>query len=119
MRRHRMRLSHATRYFAKQSVDRCPFGHQNARMVKTKWLDTPFAAGVVQLCSRPEMFTRSFHADRFLRSVWGTEPFLDYCRRHRLSVEHFHILRDGASTCRRWAAALAQLSPNQRTQVET
>ena len=33
------------------------------------------------------MFLRPFHPNRFLQSVYGTEPFLDYCRLREIPIE--------------------------------
>ena len=35
----------------------------------------------------PAMFSRPFHPNRFLRSVYGTEPFIAYCRERRIAFE--------------------------------
>lgn len=64
------------------------------------------------------MFTRPFHPDRFLRSVYGTEPFLDYCRQRRIAFEQTLSAALGPGDTRRWAAALAELPHERHAQVE-
>lgn len=64
------------------------------------------------------MFTRPFHPDHFLRSVYGTEPFVDYCRHHHIVFEQAPATRLQTADVRRWVAALAQLSREQHAQVE-
>jgi hypothetical protein len=63
------------------------------------------------------MFTRIFHPATFLQSVYGTDPFVDYCRARFLPFEQGSSpLRE--EDARRWAATLAQLSHDEHAQVE-
>lgn len=64
------------------------------------------------------MFTRTFHPDRFLRSVYGTQPFADYCARRGLPFEQTLSAPLQASDARRWTAVLAQLSHDEHARVE-
>lgn len=64
------------------------------------------------------MFSRHFHPDRLLRSVYGTEPFTDYCRLRGIAFAQtpHGVPRD--DVFRRWRQALGQLPPGEQTQVE-
>lgn len=64
------------------------------------------------------MFTRAFHPDRFLRSVFATEPFAEYCQRRRIQFAHGTDRSPSAADARRWLAAIARLSPRTRARVE-
>ena len=33
------------------------------------------------------MFTRTFNARQFLRTVYGTEPFVEFCRSRNIALE--------------------------------
>src|SRR5436305_1230756 len=66
----------------------------------------------------PAMFTRRFHPDRFLRSVYGTQPFVDYCRQRHIAFEQTLSTSPGAADLQRWSAALSQLSHEEHAQVE-
>jgi hypothetical protein len=63
------------------------------------------------------MFSRPFDPSGFLRSVHSTEPFLDYCRERNVSFLQTPLASQTEDPCR-WAAALAQLPPDQRARVE-
>lgn len=64
------------------------------------------------------MFTRTFHPDRFLRSVYGTEPFAAYCARRGLPFEQTLSQPLQKEDARRWTAVLAQLSHEEHARVE-
>ncbi len=66
----------------------------------------------------PAMFARLFQPEQFLRSVYGTEPFADYCRRRNIPFEQTLSSPPWPGDHRRWAAALAELSHEQHAQVE-
>ena len=55
------------------------------------------------------MFTRTFHPDRLIRTLAGTEPFADYCRARGITLEPTLSAVGPADAARRWKAALAQL----------
>lgn len=64
------------------------------------------------------MFVRTFRPDRFLRSVYGTEPFVDYCRdRHIPFLQTADAVMQAADVPR-WTDALRQLPAEQQVQVE-
>jgi hypothetical protein len=62
------------------------------------------------------MFTRTFHPDRFLKAVQGTEPFAEYCRRRGLAMLAGEW-QEG-TMLRAWKAALQQLSTPAQAIVE-
>src|SRR4051794_28355116 len=64
------------------------------------------------------MYAGAFDSDRFLRSVYGTEPFIDYCRRR--CIPFTQVLAGGMprGECRRWTAVQAQLSREQQDRIE-
>jgi hypothetical protein len=64
------------------------------------------------------MFSRPFHPDRFLRSVYGSEPFIAYCRERRIAFEQSPTLPLQKEDARRWTAALAELPREQHAQLE-
>lgn len=64
------------------------------------------------------MFTRPFHPERFLHSVYGTEPFADYCRQRRIPFKQRQGTLPGPGDARTWAAVLAQLPHEQHALVE-
>ena len=64
------------------------------------------------------MFTRPFHGVRFLRSVYGTEPFADFCRELRIVFPQDASSPPKKEDARRWAAALAELPHEQHVVVE-
>lgn len=64
------------------------------------------------------MCTLEFHRGRFLRFVYGTKPFVEYCQERRIP---FAQEPDGLPTLvdlQRWAEALARLSPEEQLRVE-
>jgi hypothetical protein len=65
------------------------------------------------------MFVRNFHLDRFLGSIYGTEPFVEYCGQRNIAFEHpapGPLMHE--EDYRRWLSALAQLTSEQQIQVE-
>lgn len=63
------------------------------------------------------MFTRTFHPDLFLRSVYGTEPFVDYCRRRGIAFEQNRSSYPDDAPAR-WTAALNALASERQARVE-
>ncbi len=64
------------------------------------------------------MDTFAFDADQFLRSVYGTEPFIDYCRCRGIPFTQVPEGGMPRGDWRRWNNVLAQLSREQRERVE-
>jgi hypothetical protein len=64
------------------------------------------------------MFSRPFYPDHFLRSVYGTESFGDYCRDRKIPFEQGASASAKPGDCRRWTAALSQLPHDRHAQVE-
>ncbi len=64
------------------------------------------------------MFTRTFHPDRFLRSVYGTQPFVDYCERRGLPFAQTLAKPLETEDARRWMATLAELPHDEHARVE-
>lgn len=64
------------------------------------------------------MFTRPFRPARFLRSVFGTEPFVDYCGQRRIAFTQEPSAPLEAEDARRWTAALAELPHDRHALVE-
>jgi hypothetical protein len=65
------------------------------------------------------MFTRDFQPEAFLRSVFGTEPFLDFCRERAIAFAQIPNGTLRPQDIPRWTAALSQLPRAQQFQVET
>ncbi len=65
------------------------------------------------------MFSRTFHPDRLIRTLSGTEPFADYCRARGIALDPFpHAPGTTGDRMRRWTAALAQLPSDAQARVE-
>ena len=64
------------------------------------------------------MLTHPFHPGRFLQSVYGTEPFVDYCRERGIPFEQELCAPLGKDDARRWASALAQMPHERNAQTE-
>jgi hypothetical protein len=64
------------------------------------------------------MFAHPFLPEQFLRSVYGTEPFVDYCRQRGISFEHEMGLPLSEDGLERWMSALAELSREEHAGVE-
>src|SRR5207253_3021958 len=66
----------------------------------------------------PLMFTRAFEPRRFLRSVYGTEPFVDYCRSRNLAFRQIvgFAMRDDEYG--RWQEVLRALPESEQARVE-
>jgi len=64
------------------------------------------------------MFVRNFHPDRFVRSVYGTDPFREYCGQRNILVDPALLAPMREEEYRLWLTALAQLSSDQQVQVE-
>ena len=59
-----------------------------------------------------------FPPGRFLSNVYGTEPFVEYCRERQIAFEQPLSALLGKDDERRWTAALAQLPHERQAQVE-
>lgn len=64
------------------------------------------------------MFTRPFRPDLFLRTVFGTEPFIEYCRQRQIPFEQTPSAPLTTEDVRRWTVALAQLPHERHAAVE-
>lgn len=64
------------------------------------------------------MFVRTFRLEHFLRSVYGTAPFLEYCRQREIAFAQVPAAPMRGEDSKRWTAALAQLPGEQQRQVE-
>src|SRR3954451_3338545 len=64
------------------------------------------------------MFVRNFFPDRFVRSVYGTDPFREYCAQRNILLEPATPGPMQEAEYRLWLAALAQLPSDQQVQVE-
>ena len=64
------------------------------------------------------MFLHPFHPGRFLRSVYGSDSFVEYCRDREIAFDHVRSSPFRKDDERRWTAALAELSRGRQAQVE-
>lgn len=64
------------------------------------------------------MFVRNFHPDRFIRSLFATEPFRDYCGQRNIPITPAESAPMREDNYRLWTAALARLPGEQQVQVE-
>ena len=64
------------------------------------------------------MFVRTFSSSCFLRNVFGTHPFLDYCRDRGIALPQAPSSSMHRQDLRQWVAALAKLSPEAQARVE-
>jgi hypothetical protein len=64
------------------------------------------------------MLSRPFVPSRFLRSVYGTGPFIDYCRSRAVGFDQAPSGRLRSEDARRWAAALAELPHDRQARLE-
>jgi hypothetical protein len=70
------------------------------------------------LTSQPAMFTLPFLPRRFLRTVYGTAIFIEYCRERAIPFTHELSRQFLPIDALRWAAALAELPREQCARVE-
>lgn len=63
------------------------------------------------------MFARDFHPARFLRGVYATGPFRDYCALRGIAFAQ-DLSEPDAASLRRWAEALSSLSREEQARVE-
>jgi len=64
------------------------------------------------------MSARAFDPNRFLRSVYGTDPFIEFCRRRGIPFMQVPAGAMPKGDCRRWIAVQAQLCREMRDRVE-
>jgi len=64
------------------------------------------------------MFTRPFHPERFLQSIRGTRPFVDYCQDRGVRFEEVVAAQRSEEALRRWTSALADLPGDAHALVE-
>lgn len=64
------------------------------------------------------MFVRAFRPERFLRSVYGTPPFLDFCRTRDIPFVQVHGGLMGLDDYRRWTDVLRTMPAEKRLQTE-
>jgi hypothetical protein len=64
------------------------------------------------------MFLHPFHPSRFLRSVYGSDSFVEYCRDRDIAFDQVRSSPFRKDDERRWAAALAELPHDRQAQVE-
>jgi hypothetical protein len=64
------------------------------------------------------MFNLPFLSRQFLRSVYGTQSFVEYCKKRGISFEQKACGKLGWRDLRRWTAAMAKLSADSRAQIE-
>jgi len=64
------------------------------------------------------MFVRNFFPDRFVRSIYGTEPFREYCGLRNIVLEPGALTPMQDGQYRQWMAALGELPGDQQVQVE-
>src|SRR5438046_2072744 len=64
------------------------------------------------------MFIRTFNPRPFLQSVYGTEPFVEYCRSRNLPFAQVlgFLMRD--DEYRRWQEVLRELPESEQARVE-
>jgi len=59
-----------------------------------------------------------FLSRQFLRNVYGTQPFIEYCKKRRIPFKQRAGDKLGWRDLRRWTAAIGQLSADRRAQME-
>src|SRR5437870_1605057 len=64
------------------------------------------------------MFVRDFSSSCFLRNVFGTQPFIDYCDQRGIEFAQTPSGVMQRADLRRWVEALARLPPDRQAAVE-
>jgi hypothetical protein len=74
--------------------------------------------GCLAVYDRPPLFTRTFHPRRFLRLVYGTEPFAEYCQSRKIPFEQIVGFPMHEDDWRRWQEVLQALPESEQARVE-
>src|SRR5258708_3613541 len=64
------------------------------------------------------MFIRNFSSSCFLRNVFGTQPFIDYCQGRGIDLAQALTAPLEKQDLERWVTALARLRPEEQAEVE-
>src|SRR4051812_40185929 len=64
------------------------------------------------------MFLRTFHPTGFLRGVYGTEPFAEYCQSRGIEFPQDPSKAMRPADVSRWTAGLAELSSDVQSVIE-
>lgn len=112
----------------------CPEGARAARVGPRRWRARPKSAQPGAVCGTAHqigwtighplrysptlMFVRSLHPRRLLGSLYGTEPFLDYCTSRGIAFDQVAGGSPDELHARGWDSALTALPGEQQATVE-
>src|SRR4051812_45366788 len=74
--------------------------------------------GIVLHSPTSRMFVRNFSSSCFLRNVFGTQPFIDYCEGRGIALTQVLSAPMQKQDLRQWVSALTQLPSEQQAAVE-
>ncbi|MBI1813294.1 hypothetical protein HY285_05425 [Candidatus Peregrinibacteria bacterium] len=64
------------------------------------------------------MFKRNFYHDRFLQNVYGSEPFIEYCKSREISFTQTKNAAAKVEDLKRWEQARSKLSGKKQADIE-